>query len=314
MTTPQIFGNMNKNKPKGICEFTMNKEAIEVSVFDHPDVAETAPRKRSSDETLQKIQLAARQCFLSSGYQETTIRDIAEAAGISPAAIYTYFENKDQLFDSLDIPQARDLHPEYERQRAEIMRVALFLFSSKGFQKTSMKNVADAAGISKATLYKYCKSKEELLAQVLQESTFNTAAKRIQTCRLGSDWRENIRSFGRDYLQITHEPERMALLRCVVSESHNFPEIGRLYYEQGFLAACKDIAAYLEQLIVQSKLVVREGFDLLTAVHTYFGSLQSYILMSSIVPPEHFHIDRETYLNMTTEVFLNRIFIDPENA
>lgn len=274
---------------------------------------EGAPRRRSGDKTLRRIQSVARQCFLRSGYQETTIRDIAEAAGVSPAAIYTYFENKDQLFDSLDIPEARDLHPEYERQRAGVMRAALFLFSSKGFQKTSMKDVADSAGISKATLYKFCQSKEDLLGKVLQESTFNTAAKRIQTCRLGSDWRENIRSFGRNYLQITHEPERMALLRCVVSESHNFPEIGRLYYEQGFLAACKDIAAYLQQLIEQSRLAVREGFDLLTAVHTYFGSLQSYILMSSIVPPGYFHVDEETYLNMTTEVFLNGIFADPES-
>ncbi len=273
---------------------------------------EAAPRRRSGDETLRSIQAAARQCFLRSGYQETTIRDIAEAAGISPAAIYTHFTNKAQLFNSLNIPQARELHPEYERQRAEVMRVALFLFSSKGFQKTSMKDVADAAGISKATLYKLCESKEDLLAKVLQESTFNTAAKQIPACCRGGDWRENVRSFGRNYLQITREPERMALLRCVISESHNFPEIGRLYYEQGFLAACTDIAAYLRQLIAQSRLAVREGFDLLTAVHTYFGSLQSYILMSSVVPPEHFHIDREAYLNMTTEVFLNGIFAEPD--
>ncbi len=271
-----------------------------------------APRRRNGDETLRRIQNVARQCFLKKGYQETTIRDIAEAAGVSPAAIYTHFENKDQLFDSLNIPEARELRPEYERQRGEIMRVALFLFSSKGFQKTSMKDVANTAGISKATLYKFCISKEDLLAKVLQESSFNVAAKQIQTCYLGSDWRENIRTFGRIYLQIINEPERMALLRCVVSESHNFPEIGKLYYEQGFLAACKDIAAYLQHLIAQSQLELREGFDLLTAVHTYFGSLQSYILMSSIVPAEHFNIDAEAYLNLTTEVFLNGIFAEPE--
>ena len=271
------------------------------------------PRRRNGDATLRRIQEVARQCFLKTGYEETTIRDIAEAAGVSPAAIYTYFENKDQLFDSLNIPEAKELRPEYERQRAEVLKVALLLFSSKGFQKTSMKDVASTAGISKATLYKYCESKEDLLAKVLQESTFNVAAKRIQNYNLGDDWRENIHTFGRIYLQITHEPARMALLRCVVSESHNFPEIGRLYYEQGFLAACKDIVSYLQHLISQSKLRLREGFDLLTAVHTYFGSLQSYILMSSIVPSEHFHVDAEAYLNMTTEVFVNGIFADPES-
>lgn len=264
--------------------------------------------RRTSDTTLKMIQKAAEQCFLKKGYKETRIRDIASAAGVSPAAIYMHFENKEKLFESLDIPEARELNPEHERLQAEIMRVALFLFGSKGFQKTSMKDVADAAKISKATLYKFCDSKEDLLAKVLQASTFNVTAKRIKPKEV--DWRENVKHFGRVYLQLSHDPERMALLRCVVSESHNFPAIGQLYYEKGFLSGCCDIAAYLQQLIDDSKIQLREGFDLLTAVHTYFGSLQSFLLMSSVVPNENFHVDADEYLNITTEVFLNGVFVE----
>ena len=238
------------------------------------------------------------------------MRNIAEAAQVSPAVIYNYFKSKDELFDSLNIPEARDLHPEYDRLQAEVMKVALFLFGTKGFQKTSMKDIADSACISKATLYKFCKSKEELLAQVLQESAFNTAVRDNQIQQSAACWRENIKAFGRTYLQITQQPERMALLRCVVSESHNFPEVGRLYYEQGFLTGCKGVVAYLQKLINDGQLKIRADYDLLTAVHTYFGTLQSFILMSSIVPPANFLVESEVYLKQATDVFLNGVFVD----
>jgi len=266
-----------------------------------------APGRRNGDHTLKLIQQAAQACFLSKGYKETRIRDIAAAAGVSPAAIYMYFENKEELFNSLDIPEARELNPEHERQQAEVMRVALFLFSSKGFQKTSMKEIADAAKISKATLYKFCDSKEALLAKVFQSSSFNILARQHFNPTDG-DWRENVKAFGRTYLQLTHEPERIALLRCVISESHNYPEIGQLYYQQGYLDACRAVVSYLQQLIDSSRLQLREGFDLLTAVHTYFGSLQSFLVLSGMVPGRYFNVDMEKYLNMSTEVFLNGVF------
>lgn len=274
----------------------------------HHSEHEESAVNNTVDSTISIIRDAAQRCFLRKGFKETTIRDIASAAGVSPATIYLYFENKAHLFESLEIPEALEINPEHERLQAEITRVALFLFSSKGFQKTSMKDVADAAKISKATLYKYCTSKEDLLGKVLQASAFNVTVR--QSKPKEKSWRENVKHFGSVYLMLTHEPERMALLRCVVSESHNFPEIGQMYYEKGFMAACQNVVEYLQQLIDESKIQLRDGFDLSTAVHTYFGSLQSFLLMSSVVPSENFRVNAEDYLNITTEVFLNGIFVE----
>ncbi len=51
-----------------------------------------------------------------------------------------------------------------ERQK-EIALVALDLFAEKGFEATSISNVAKAAGIGKGTVYEYFSSKEELIAE-----------------------------------------------------------------------------------------------------------------------------------------------------
>lgn len=50
-----------------------------------------------------------------------------------------------------------------ELRRQEICEAALPLFFEKGFNETSMREVAAAAGIGKSTLYDYFMSKEEIL-------------------------------------------------------------------------------------------------------------------------------------------------------
>ncbi|MFK3937848.1 TetR/AcrR family transcriptional regulator [Alkalihalobacillus sp. NPDC078783] len=51
-----------------------------------------------------------------------------------------------------------------------IIRSALQLFSKEGYTSTSMQRIAEECGISKASLYKYFDSKEELLIQVFEQS------------------------------------------------------------------------------------------------------------------------------------------------
>jgi AcrR family transcriptional regulator len=56
------------------------------------------PRAAVSSETRARILLAARACFGSYGYDQTTNKDIAAAAGITQAAIYNHFASKPDLF------------------------------------------------------------------------------------------------------------------------------------------------------------------------------------------------------------------------
>ena len=119
-------------------------------------------------ELRERIQAAAKTVFLEKGYAETKINDIAKAADISPSTIYLYFSGKKDLFSSLNIQQAADIRPEFERKREEICRTALHIFGQEGFERTTMDAIAVQVGLSKAALYQYCDSKEDLLLQVLR--------------------------------------------------------------------------------------------------------------------------------------------------
>ena len=64
--------------------------------------------EKTSDETPTKresILMAARNLFAEKGYEETTIADIAKAAGVAVGTVYLYFHNKHDVYTavSLDI-------------------------------------------------------------------------------------------------------------------------------------------------------------------------------------------------------------------
>ncbi|CAG0964933.1 HTH-type transcriptional regulator AcrR [Flavobacteriales bacterium] len=54
-----------------------------------------------------------------------------------------------------------------EESKTKIISVALKLFSKKGFENTSISDIAKAAKISKGLTYNYFKSKDELLEETL---------------------------------------------------------------------------------------------------------------------------------------------------
>jgi AcrR family transcriptional regulator len=57
-----------------------------------------AGRRPGSDSTREVVLAAARELFAARGYQATTVRAVAAAAGVSPGMIHHFFATKDALF------------------------------------------------------------------------------------------------------------------------------------------------------------------------------------------------------------------------
>jgi AcrR family transcriptional regulator len=77
------------------------------------------PKGSTSEATRARVLAAARSCFGRTGYAATTNKDIADAAGVTPAAIYLYFDSKTALY----LAAVRDAHEQlvlhYRRAIAE---------------------------------------------------------------------------------------------------------------------------------------------------------------------------------------------------
>src|SRR4051812_38891158 len=60
---------------------------------------------------------------------------------------------------------------EQSQRRREIFDAAVHLFLEQGFQETSMRAIAAAAGMGKSSLYDYFKTKDEILVFVIEQET-----------------------------------------------------------------------------------------------------------------------------------------------
>ncbi len=79
-------------------------------------IAERRERERDLQQKMRRKQIldAAKRLFYAKGFSAATIEDIAQEAELSPAAIYLYFKNKDDLYASLNLQLL-----EYLSQRLE---------------------------------------------------------------------------------------------------------------------------------------------------------------------------------------------------
>lgn len=58
---------------------------------------------------------------------------------------------------------------EQTRRRHEIFHAAVHLFLKQGFQETSMRQIAEAAGVGKSTLYDYFPTKDDILVFTVED-------------------------------------------------------------------------------------------------------------------------------------------------
>lgn len=63
-----------------------------------------------------------------------------------------------------------------EASRAKILRAALHVFAKRGFHSATMASIAERAGVATGLLYNYFKSKDDLLAEILEQAKGALAA------------------------------------------------------------------------------------------------------------------------------------------
>ncbi len=69
-------------------------------------------------EICNRIIDSARREFLQKGFEKASMRSIAENAGITPGNIYTYFENKNSLFETIVEPFSAEFFRDMEASMA----------------------------------------------------------------------------------------------------------------------------------------------------------------------------------------------------
>ncbi len=168
-----------------------------------------------------------------------------------------------------------------DAKRREIIAVATELFIQLGYERTSMSLVSQRLGGSKATLYGYFRSKEELLLAVL-EADVEEKSKEILSHFEGASLEERIRAIGLHYLQerTAYAPPRLIRLLAALPEDS---AIGETFYREGMVAAWRRLQALIEGLIARGEL--RPGDSWTMTMHLK-GLLDQDFMERKIMAPK----------------------------
>lgn len=147
-----------------------------------------------------------------------------------------------------------DLTPRQRERRAAIVAAARRSFLAKGYAATSMSGLLKILGGSKATLWSYFRSKEDLFAAVIEDVTASFR-RQIETDLLApGTMEETLVHFCRNFTRRLADPDGVATWRLVMAESSRFPEVGQIFYRQAAGHIERALAAYIQQQIDSGRL------------------------------------------------------------
>ena len=175
--------------------------------------------------------------------------------------------------------------PKGRQRQKQLYDAAARLFAAQGYHATSLRELAEALGLNKSSLYHYFDSKQELLYQLLDDYISEALAEIQSLCSGERDPEEKLADFMRYYTRFyARDLDRLALL---VNEVDNLePRLRKVLEkkERRYLAALTDI---FEQLREQGRL---KQVPSTVAAFAFFGmvhySFRWYRLRGKVSPEE----------------------------
>ncbi|NVJ97837.1 MAG: TetR/AcrR family transcriptional regulator [Alphaproteobacteria bacterium] len=137
-----------------------------------------------------------------------------------------------------------------------IIDAASMLFLEKGFDGTSMDEVAKRAGVSKQTVYSHFSSKEQLFAESIHitiEKYFpDQALQGMQTHTLETD----LTAVAAKFATLLMSKDAMAMHRVLVSAAPRGPQLATIFWEAGPAEMIVKLSAFLQKWVDAGELVI----------------------------------------------------------
>jgi TetR/AcrR family transcriptional regulator, cholesterol catabolism regulator len=130
--------------------------------------------------------------------------------------------------------------------RQEILRTAARLFQQRGYDATSMNDVAAALKLSKGGLYHHFQSKDEILYEIMNHAMEITQERVLNPVRGIADPEERLRALIRLHIEVVLSP-RDREITVMLHENHPLPPALR----KRINARKKDYIHFLESLMTE---------------------------------------------------------------
>ena len=165
-----------------------------------------------------------------------------------------------------------------EERRRQIVETAVDLFSRKGFRGTTTREIAEAAGISEAMIFKHFATKRELYSAIIEvksetEELLASAAKAAR----GKHDAEVLRAVGLKMLEQTErDPSLMRLLLFSALEGH---ELSEIFFESRVRRLHEFLSSYIRKRVEEGRF---RPVDSLIVARGFIGMVVHYLLIHEL--------------------------------
>jgi AcrR family transcriptional regulator len=166
-----------------------------------------------------------------------------------------------------------------DTRREAILDAARDVFLEDGFAATSMSTIAARVGGSKATLYTYFKSKEELFDAYVRRHCAWQRDKMYSLPAAGEDIEASLKRLGRNYLRTVMSDFSLRHFRMITAEAERSPEIGRIFYEAGPASGVRLLAGMLTEAKDKGQLAFE---DAEATAHQFLALCQNRMLKARL--------------------------------
>jgi TetR/AcrR family transcriptional repressor of mexJK operon len=158
-----------------------------------------------------------------------------------------------------------------DSKRQAILSGATRMFLAHGYRNVSMEKIAQAAPVSKATLYNHFDSKNALLAAVISDLCASLLQTMTQVTIESNDVESNLTKIATSAVDLIYADDALAIYRLVIAESPDFPELGQLFYQSGPQATLTQLEDYFRRLNAGGNFTIS---DPVFAADAFFSMLK----------------------------------------
>lgn len=202
-----------------------------------------------------------------------------------------------------------------EERRLQILRIAVRLFSQHGFRGTTTKEIAQAAGVSEAMVFRHFATKEELYTAILDHKACEGGIE--DPCELVAEavrQKDDRRIFETlAFSALEHHEQDREFLRLLLHSALEGHELAQMFWNRNILQLYEFLGAYIKERQrdgafrpIEPKIVVR----------AFIGMLIHHSLNNNLWDPQRRLLDitNEEAAREFTEILLRGIKNDTTTA
>ncbi len=195
-----------------------------------------------------------------------------------------------------------------EERRLQILAVAVKLFSQRGFRGTTTREIAVAAGVSEAMVFRHFATKEELYAAILDHKACSGG--KFEPAELAADAirRKDDRAVfeGLALGALKHhqdDPDFQRLLLHSALEKH---ELAQMFFDQFVLQVYEFLGGYIRERQREGAMV---EMDPAIIVRSFIGMVMHHSLNNNLWDPQRriLDISNESAAKQFTDILINGI-------